>query len=133
MPVCTLQAFLSGQKVSGTLHFTLTEAKSYKHITLGLYGGALVRWTETYTSSDGQSTTTYTVTYQSKETYVEQATVLWNSEQSPDGRIGPGTYSLPFEFMLPSTFLDHSKGVVVPLSMLSMAVLKQVCYIVITQ
>ena len=94
--------------MSGTLHFTLTEAKSYKQITLGLYGGALVRWTES--RSTGQTTTTNTVTYQSKETYVEQATVLWNSEQSPDGRIGPGTYSLPFEFMLPSTCLGSFQG-----------------------
>ena len=89
---------------------SLTEAKSYKYITLGLYGGALVRWTESHTTSTGQNTTTHTVTYQSRETYVEQATVLWNSEQSLDGRIGPGTYSLPFEFTLPSTCLGSFQG-----------------------
>lgn len=42
------QTFFSGDVVSGLLHFTLTEAKSYKYIEIRLSGGARVRWTETH-------------------------------------------------------------------------------------
>ena len=34
-----------------------------------------------------------------RETYVEDTEVLWRSSQSPDGKLGPGTFSLPFQFV----------------------------------
>ena len=39
---------------------------------------------------------------QSQE-FLNQASILWNSSESVHGKIGPGTYSLPFHFSLPST------------------------------
>ena len=56
--------------MSGLLHFTLKESKSYKYIEIRLYGGAQAYWTETHTSGTGKHQTTHTVTYQSEETYV---------------------------------------------------------------
>ena len=94
----------------GTIFLTLDEAKDYKSIEVELHGGAHVHWTETYTVSTGQSTTTYTVPYDAKETYVEQTNVVWNSEESPSGTIGPGTYSYRFEFSLPQDALPSFKG-----------------------
>ena len=96
--------------MSGTLFLTLDEAKQYKSIEVELYGGAHVHWTETYTVSTGQTTTTYTVPYNANETYVEQTCVVWNKEESPNGSIGPGTYSYRFEFTLPPDVLPSFKG-----------------------
>lgn len=99
-----------GQTVSGSLHFTLSEAKSYKFIKITLYGGARVLWTETYTTGSGQYQQTHTVTYHSQETYVNQDVVLWSSEQSADGQIEPGTYNFPFQFLLPPNCLGTFQG-----------------------
>lgn len=96
--------------MSGTVHFVLTEAKSYKCIEIELYGGALVKWCETQTSGYGQNQTTQLVTFESKETFVEQSKLLWNNGQSPNGKIGPGTFDLPFQFTLPSTCPGSFKG-----------------------
>ena len=70
-------------------------------------------WTETHTSGTGEHQTTYTVTYQSKETYAHEARILWNSDQSPHGKIGPGTFDLPFQSVLPPNGLHWApfKGV----------------------
>ena len=96
--------------MSGLLHFTLKESKSYKYVEIRLYGGALVRWTEQHTSGTGENRTTTTVTYQSEETYVHEARILWSSEQTPYGKIGPGTFNLPFEFMIPPNCLGSFQG-----------------------
>lgn len=96
--------------MSGTVFLTLDEAKDYKSIEVELHGGAHVHWTETYTVSTGQTTTTYTVPYDAKETYVEQTRVVWNSDESPSGTIGPGTYSYRFNFTLPTNVLPSFKG-----------------------
>lgn len=92
------------------LHFTLTEAKSYKFIQIGLYGGALVKWSETYITGSGDSEQGYIVIYKSEETYVDQAIVLWSSEQTPHRTIGPGTFDLPFQFVLPAHCLSSFVG-----------------------
>lgn len=96
--------------MSGLLHFSLTEAKSYKFIQIRLHGGALVRWTETYTTGSGQSQRTHTVTYKSEETYVNQAIILWSNEQTPHRKIGPGTFDLPFQFVIPAHCLGSFEG-----------------------
>ena len=92
------------------LHLTLTEAKSYKHINIRLYGGAQVRWTETHTTGAGEHQSTHTVTYHSEETYVHEARILWSNDQSPHGKIGPGTFDLPFQFVIPRNCLGSFKG-----------------------
>ena len=110
MTVYIIQAFLSGETISGLLHLTLTESKSYKHIKIRLHGGAQVQWSETYTSGAGEHQTTHTVTYRSEETYVYEARILWSSDQSPHGKIGPGTYDLPFQFVIPPNCLGSFQG-----------------------
>jgi hypothetical protein len=49
-----------------------------------------------FNTDRGSSSTTHTrtVTYQSKETYINEARVLWNKDQGII--IGPGTFNLPF-------------------------------------
>ena len=81
-----MQAFSPGDTISGKLHFTLDEAKSYHFIIVGLHGSALT----TVASRSG-----------STETYVKHTTVLWNHQQSPNGIIGPGTFEFDFQFTLP--------------------------------
>ena len=92
--------------MSGLLHFTLTEAKSYKYIEIRLHGGAKVQWSE----RRGSGRHSHTVTYKSEETYVHEARILWSSDQSPTGRIGPGTFDLPFEFVIPPNCLSSFQG-----------------------
>ena len=79
--------------MSGLLHFTLNESKSYKYIEIRFHGGALVKWTV----GDGDSQHTY----KSEETYVHKSRILWSSNRSPSGTIGPGTFDLPFQFVVP--------------------------------
>ena len=108
--------------MSGLLHFRLTKAKSYKYIEIRLYGGAQVRWSETHRETRHVSsswsgnmhgsteTRTHTVTYQSKETYIHEARILWSRDQSPQGKIGPETFDLPFQFLLPPNCLSSFQG-----------------------
>jgi hypothetical protein len=52
----------------------------------------------------------YTVSYQSEETYVHEAKILWSSDQSSYGKIGPGTFDLPFQFEIPKNSLGSFQG-----------------------
>ena len=102
--VLIIQEFLCGERVSGLLHFTLKESKSYKRIEIKLYGGAQVRWTESdYTGE-------HLRIHQSQEIYVHEARILWRSDQSPQGKIGPGTFDLPFQFVIPRNCLGSFQG-----------------------
>ena len=83
------------------MELNLTEAKSYKYIQVRLYGHAHVHWTESRTTGTGENRRTETISYTANETYVEQTAVLWNSEQTPHGKIGPGSYRFPFQFTIP--------------------------------
>ena len=85
----------------GSVELNLREAKSYKYIQVQLYGHAHTHWTETRTSGTGENRRTETISYTGNETYVEQTAVLWNSEQTPHGKIGPGSYRFPFHFTIP--------------------------------
>ena len=66
-----------------------------------LYGHAHVHWTETRTTGTGDNRRTETVSYTANETYVDQITPLWSSEQTPHGKIGPGSYRFQFQFTIP--------------------------------
>ncbi len=75
-----------------------------------------MKWSETHTETTrfntdrGSSSTTHTrtVTYQSKETYINEARVLWNKDQGTI--IGPGTFNLPFQFVIPPNCLSSFRG-----------------------
>ena len=105
-----MQVYFVGETVSGQLHFTLTESKSYKYIEIRLYGGAHVRWTETRTSGTEEHRTRETVTYESNEVYVNEANILWHMNQTPHGKIGPGTFDLPFQLVIPPNCLSSFQG-----------------------
>ena len=98
--------------MSGVLHFTLTEAKSYKYIEIRFYGGAFVKCKGKHITNTGsrQYQSMYTVAYQSEETYVHEARILWSSDQSPCGSIGPGMFDLPFQFEIPKNCLGSFRG-----------------------
>lgn len=50
------------------------------------------------------------MTYQAEETYMHEVRILWSSDQTPHGKIGPGTYDLPFQFVLPPNCLGSFQG-----------------------
>ena len=50
------------------------------------------------------------VTFKSKKTYVHEVRILWSSDQSPHGKIGPGTFDLPFQFEIPRDCLSSFEG-----------------------
>ena len=89
--------------MSGLLHFTLKESTSYKYIEIRFHGGALVNWTVGGGTESSK-------TYKSDETYVHEARILWSSDQSPYGSIGPGTFDLPFQFVIPPNCLGSFQG-----------------------
>ena len=106
-----MQAFLCGETVSGLLHFTLTEAKSYKYIEVRLYGGVFVKCKRKHGITTYTGSREYQSTYtQSEETYAHEARILWSSDQSPHGKIGPGTFDLPFQFEIPTNCLGSFQG-----------------------
>lgn len=89
---------------------TLDEAKSFKYIEVTLHGQGHVHWTETRTTGTGENRRTETISYTSNETYVQQKSVLWNSEQTPHGKIGPGSYSFQFQFIIPPQCPSSFRG-----------------------
>ena len=91
------------------------ESKSYKTIYVLLYGRASVWWTETYRTGDSTfaemgGSQTHTVTYSAKEEYVSTYVLLWSSEQHGDGKIGPGTFDMPFQVEIPCNCLGSFEG-----------------------
>ena len=85
----------------GSVELNLTEEKSYKCIQVQLYGHAHVHWTETHTTGVGNNRRTETINFTANETYVEQTAVLWDSEQTLHGKLGPGLNSFQFQFTIP--------------------------------
>ena len=92
------------------MELNLTEAKSYKYVQVRLYGHAHVHWTESHTTGTGENRRTETISYTANETYVEQTAVLWNSEQTPHGKLGPGLYRFPFQFTIPPQCPSSFRG-----------------------
>ena len=83
--------------MSGEVQFFLKDPKSCQQIQISLFGGAHVEWVRQYQEGN----VTRTEKYVANETYVDEAKILWQSSDSPDGKIGPGMISLPFQFTLP--------------------------------
>ncbi len=100
------QPYYSGSKVTGSLLVEVDESKSYDYISVTFEGKANVHWTEsTMTGSDstiGSSQSTQTHHYRSSETYVSVPITVWTKEGAFDGQFGPGAFTFPFEFTIPS-------------------------------
>ena len=84
--------------MTGSLELTLAEVKSYKFIQIRLYGHAHVHWTERHSRGSNR---TEIINYTGNEAYVDLTAVLWKSEQTPKGKIGPGSFRFPFQFTIP--------------------------------
>ena len=63
-------------------------------------------WTETRRNGEF----TRLVTYTSQEYYADEGVILWSCEQTPEGKIGPGTFDLPFQIVIPNTCLGSFKS-----------------------
>ena len=95
-----MQFYLSGQEITGQVEFSLTEAKKYKSVEIKLTGRAVVEIYElTY---DSQGAINGRREHRATETYVDKTIDLWERNQSPDRKIGPGNFSFPFQFTLPA-------------------------------
>jgi hypothetical protein len=91
-----------GSTVTGSLLLDVDEAKSYKQILVQLSGRSYVRWSE----SSGQSSRNCT----SLEPYFDSVAPLWDSRQSPDGKLPPGQYNWPFSFVIPPSVPSSFEG-----------------------
>ena len=100
------QVFFPGSEVSGALLFVLHEAKSYNCIEIALHGDAHVHWTETQGTGDDSREESYTA----REKYVKLEALLWSKQQVPDGKLQPGEYNYPFQFILPAHLPPSFKG-----------------------
>ena len=88
--------------MTGSVELVLHEAKSYNYIQVQINGQAHVQWSVSQTTGSGEDERTETITYSAYHTYVDETTVLWKKEQTPHGKIGPGSYKFPFSFTLPN-------------------------------
>ena len=89
-------------EVSGTVEAVTDEAKSYKAISVTLKVYAHVSWSE----GSGDDSTSYS----SREDYLDEEVVLWNTEQIPNRILEPGQYVFPFEFSLTRKFPSPFEG-----------------------
>ena len=85
-----MQVYRPGETISGAVEFTLTEPKRYDCIKIDFLGGAHVKWSEGKTHFVGN------------DKYAQSSLLLWSPQQSNGGSIGPGSFSLPFQFVIPS-------------------------------
>ena len=104
------QSYYPGSAVTGTLLLDVDEPKSYKEIVIQFCGRSYVHWTESHTEGSGDSRRTVTHSYSSTEPYVDLVAPLWNSQQSPDGKLPPGQYNWPFSFTVPPTVPSSFEG-----------------------
>lgn len=104
------QVYFSGNTVSGNVLLDIDEPKSYKQVCVQFIGRSHVHWTESHTEGSGDHRRTVTRTYSSTESYADLVADLWNSRQSPDGKLAPGQYSWPFAINIPSTAPSSFEG-----------------------
>lgn len=103
------QVVFAGQEVTGEFHFTLMEVQSLKCIEIIVSGGSHVKWEEYY--SGGRTDVTYSSSRgEASETYLKDTEVLWKSTDSPDGKLGPGIFILPFQIHIPAACPSSFKG-----------------------
>jgi hypothetical protein len=104
------QSYYPGSTITGSLLLDVDEPKSFNQILIQFSGRSYVHWTESRTEGSGDNQRTVTYTYSSTEPYVDLVAPLWNSQQSPDGKLPPGQYNWPFSFNLPPTAPSSFEG-----------------------
>ena len=106
------QIHYGGGTITGNLLLDVAEPKSYKNISALFSGRSYVHWTESRSEGSGNHRRTRTVHYTSNENYVNMVAPLWNSQQSPDGKLPTGEYSWPFSFAIPPGVPSSFEGTV---------------------
>ena len=94
------QAFTSGSVVSGTLMFDLDKPISYQYIKVSLFGQAQVQWDNLHEHHS----------YSGVRNYLNLQVIVWEKEQTSNGKLQPGHYDIPFEITLLSRILPPSVG-----------------------
>ena len=100
-----MQVYYPGDTITGTVTFTLTEPKCYESIEVNFTGNGHVEWTKvrkwlkpcSYWLPFGWTQTHFI----GNEMYIQESLVLWTSQQSNGSSIGPGSFSFPFQFVIP--------------------------------
>ena len=96
------QVYHPGATVTGSLLLDTDQPKSYKQILVHFSGRSYVRWRE----SDGQGSRECV----SGESYFDSFIPLWDSQQSPEGKLPPGQYCWPFTFVIPPSVPSSFEG-----------------------
>ena len=96
------QTYYPGTAVTGSLLLEVDKPKSYKQIMVQLSGRSFVRW-RVFTGL----TSGYNI---SLEPYFDSVAPLWDSRQSPDGKLPPGQYNWPFSFVIPPSVPSSFEG-----------------------
>ena len=104
------QAYYPGSTITGSLLLDVDESKSYNQILIQFAGVSYVHWTESHTTGTGEHRRTETRHYSSSESYVDLTAPLWNSQQSPGGKLAPGQYNWPFSFNIPPNAPSSFEG-----------------------
>ena len=106
------QVYFSGNTVSGNVLLDIDKPKSYKQVCVQFIGRSQVQWTESHTEGSGEYQRTVTRIYSSTESYADLVVNLWDSRQSPDGKLAPGQYRWPFVINIPSSAPSSFEGCV---------------------
>ena len=94
------QDLYRGQVVTGVLKLGLQKAEDFDSIEVVLIGKEEV-YAILYTEGfEDENVLSYSTPYQ-QTTCVDEKTIVWSSESSPDNILGAGTHSFPFQFILP--------------------------------
>ena len=92
------QVYHPGSTVTGSLLLDIDEPKKYKQILVQFSGKSFVRWGE----SNGHQTKNCVS--------INGVAPLWDSRQSPDGKLPPGQYNWPFCFAIPPSAPSSFEG-----------------------
>lgn len=80
---------------------------SYKNIEINFTGREMVCRVE----PTGQNSSASSLIYKN---YIDERVIAWNSEDTADGKMGPGSYNFPFQVTLPldcpSSFLTKKSS-----------------------
>ena len=96
------QVYYPGSVVAGGILLEVDESQSYKRVLVKFCGRSSVLWTV----SDNESSTDIS----SLEPYFDKTAPLWDSQQSPDGKLPPGEYEWPFSFTIPPSVPSSFEG-----------------------
>ena len=103
----TNRLYHPGDTITGRLLVDVNYPKSFNQIAVIFIGSCYVRLTREGPNARGESVVDH---YTSSEAYVDLVAPLWNSQQSPDGKLPPGQYNWPFSFNLPPTAPSSFEG-----------------------